>query len=395
MAKPTVFIGSSREGKEAAEELATSLEDVAAAQVWPERVFEPSRAALEDLVRAAETFDFAALLITADDTTTSRNESAPSPRDNVVFELGLFMGQLGRHRTFIVYDKAASAKLPSDLAGITTVQFDSNRPDGNLKAAVRPACAEIRNAVRRFGPLYSKPPRETALDGGIVKLEERWGERAVHRRDSEWRIRVHSADVRVTYGRLEDVEDEDAAIVLPANEFFDDVCMTDARSALGAFVKKHFGDGAVDALRELIRAELAGKPSATVDGREAYEIGTCVFLDRPLESRHRLILTAATTDRGGTQGEISFVLEALKQIVATMRPRRLARVHLPLLGAGHGHLGPPVSLFAVALGLWEVLGRSDARHVKDVSVVVFEGDAAKLPPPALERTLTCVQAMLR
>src|SRR5438270_12555465 len=43
-----------------------------------------------------------------------------SPRDNVVFEAGLFGGALGMSRTFIVH--AGGAKLPSDLLGLTCVR---------------------------------------------------------------------------------------------------------------------------------------------------------------------------------------------------------------------------------------------------------------------------------
>ena len=45
-----------------------------------------------------------------------------SPRDNVVFEAGLFGGALGIRRTFILH--ADGSKLPSDLLGLTSVRYD-------------------------------------------------------------------------------------------------------------------------------------------------------------------------------------------------------------------------------------------------------------------------------
>ena len=55
---------------------------------------------LENLVAVLPKFDFAVLVLTGDDLTTSRHIKTASPRDNVVFETGLFMGRIGRERTF-------------------------------------------------------------------------------------------------------------------------------------------------------------------------------------------------------------------------------------------------------------------------------------------------------
>lgn len=75
-------------------------------------------------MRMAGACDFAILLLTADDTTASRGRRKASPRDNVVFELGLFMGSLGRDRTFVVSPKGVDLKLPTDLLGLTNVMYE-------------------------------------------------------------------------------------------------------------------------------------------------------------------------------------------------------------------------------------------------------------------------------
>lgn len=150
MKKPSVFVGSSGEGLEMARALAVQLADDAELTVWNEGVFQPGLGTLESLVNALDQFDFAALILTPDDLVTSRAEEMLSPRDNVMFELGLFMGRLGRSRTFALASRAR-LKLPSDLAGVTLLTFDSGRSDGNLVAALGPAAFRIRQAVRDLG----------------------------------------------------------------------------------------------------------------------------------------------------------------------------------------------------------------------------------------------------
>ena len=46
--------------------------------------------------------DFAAFIISPDDTVISRDAENLAPRDNVIFELGLFMGVLNRQRVFLI-----------------------------------------------------------------------------------------------------------------------------------------------------------------------------------------------------------------------------------------------------------------------------------------------------
>jgi predicted nucleotide-binding protein len=101
--KPTVFIGSSKEGIEVARAIRTQLDEVAEITIWNEGgVFQLGHGYLEALVNALPGFDFAILVLSADDSIESRGVTSLAPRDNVMFELGLFMGRLGRERTFAI-----------------------------------------------------------------------------------------------------------------------------------------------------------------------------------------------------------------------------------------------------------------------------------------------------
>src|SRR2546423_13791815 len=100
MTKPAIFIGCASESRDVADAVAQQLEDAAEVTVYDEGPFGLSTGTLEDLNDATDKFDFAVLILTADDLTTSRDVEQPAPRDNILFELGLFMGRLRRHRTF-------------------------------------------------------------------------------------------------------------------------------------------------------------------------------------------------------------------------------------------------------------------------------------------------------
>jgi hypothetical protein len=148
--RPALFVGSSSEGQRVAEELQVLLDPVCEVELWTQGIFGLTQGTLESLVIALTRFDFALLILTADDLTVSRGTEKPAARDNVLFELGLFIGSLGRDRTFMLYDRTKPPALPSDLAGITAATF-APHASGNLGAALGASSTKIRNAIERLG----------------------------------------------------------------------------------------------------------------------------------------------------------------------------------------------------------------------------------------------------
>lgn len=148
-ATPHLFVGSSREGLPIAKALASQIDPtLAAVSLWSEGVFGASHFPMEDLATRLQCSDFAALVATADDQVTSRGVSTLAPRDNIVFELGLFMGAITRHRTFLVVPSGVDLKIPSDLLGINVVRYDgaASSPDD----ATRPAACEVSEIITRM-----------------------------------------------------------------------------------------------------------------------------------------------------------------------------------------------------------------------------------------------------
>jgi hypothetical protein len=149
--KPRIFLGSSGKQEKLLQSLTRGLEDVAHVEPWTTS-FNPGTTTLERLVELAHEVDFAAFVFAQDDwTTNSSPTSLPtgsgqaSPRDNVVFEAGLFGGTLGMRRTFILH--ANGTKLPSDLLGLTCVRYGEAATPSELRVVNQ----KLRKAIENEG----------------------------------------------------------------------------------------------------------------------------------------------------------------------------------------------------------------------------------------------------
>ncbi len=153
MDKPRLFLGSSGKQEKLLQALNRGLSDIAEVEPWT-AVFNPGTSTLARLVELTREVDFAAFVFAQDDWTSSSkaasSEPQPgqaSPRDNVVFEAGLFGGVLGMRRIFILH--ANGAKLPTDLLGLTCVRYA-----GAMTAAeTRDINQKIRKAIEDQGCL--------------------------------------------------------------------------------------------------------------------------------------------------------------------------------------------------------------------------------------------------
>jgi hypothetical protein len=147
MEKPRIFLGSSGKQKKLLDTLTRGLEDVAQVVPWTTS-FHPGTTTLERLLELVNEVDFAAFVFARDDWTSNGAPAADaaeagqaSPRDNVVFEAGLFGGVLGMRRTFILH--ASGAKLPSDLLGLTCVRYG----EAATAAETRALNEKLRQAI--------------------------------------------------------------------------------------------------------------------------------------------------------------------------------------------------------------------------------------------------------
>src|SRR6187549_3050039 len=98
MELPRIFLGSSGKQAKLLQALTRGLEDIAHVQPWTTS-FDPGTTTLERLIELTHEVDFAAFVFARDDWTAQDPAASAagqaSPRDNVVFEAGLFGGVLG------------------------------------------------------------------------------------------------------------------------------------------------------------------------------------------------------------------------------------------------------------------------------------------------------------
>lgn len=156
--KPKVFIGSSREGVNIADAIHSNLTYDAECTVWKDGVFQLSENTLGSLVRVLRESDFGVFVFSPDDVALMRGKENSVVRDNVLFELGLFIGRLGPERCFfLIPDNATDLRLPSDLAGVTPGRYEGSRSDGNWMAALNPACMQIKMMIARLKTFQDAP----------------------------------------------------------------------------------------------------------------------------------------------------------------------------------------------------------------------------------------------
>jgi hypothetical protein len=400
--KPRIFVGSSQEAIRICRAVQSELDDDFEVTVWNQDVFKLGYSALDSLLNVLDSSDAGVFVLQPDDLTLLRNVSHPTVRDNVILELGMFIGRLGRDRTFMLTPSDATTKMSSDLLGLTTAHYDSARLQLEPRAAVGPACHKIRERLAKLQLRVSEEhPSRARLDRAMARMS----------RDLEWLLTGQSisspstaratngpavahigrASVEMTFGRIEDYcSDTTFVVALPSNEYFDDDCLTDIRSSLGAFARVAYGNR-IDTFLSQVRKELAGLQVQRVPRAErrtdsSYGIGQAIFV-RGISPA--VILVSATTERTGIglRAEPHFLYAALQGIVETMNANRLDSLSLPVLGSGHGGMPLTIALLFNLLALRSILNDDIGRHLRRVRIVVLKRNDQEISEALLHEVM--------
>ncbi|MDB2373639.1 nucleotide-binding protein [Psychrosphaera haliotis] len=195
--KPKVFIASSVEGLDVAKSLQVNLEHTMEVTIWSQGIFDLSAYALESLTKALEQNDFGIFVFSADDQSIIRDTQKTTVRDNVIFELGLFVGRLGRFSNFIVKPRSVDLHIPSDLFGLTLADYDDQRSDRNLDAALGSSCTKIERQIKEmFNIEYPVTGHHgsNVLSNNVDKLnhEEPYSFKAILKNNQSLKVRIAS-----------------------------------------------------------------------------------------------------------------------------------------------------------------------------------------------------------
>ena len=142
--KIRVFVISSAEALEVARIIQNAMaHDGFLVTLWTDGVFKVASYPLESLESAVDESDFAIAVAHSDDMTLFRGQDWPTPRDNVVFELGLFMGRLGRKRAILMEPREDK---------INRAMRDPSIKGKDAAALMAPACNTLRSHINEWGP---------------------------------------------------------------------------------------------------------------------------------------------------------------------------------------------------------------------------------------------------
>lgn len=144
--KPRVFVASSGEAVRLAQAIQQNLKG-AEVTLWTQDAFHVGNNIIDELNRNLQRCDFGVFIFSPDDIITIRGEKQQAVRDNVVLELGMFIGRLGKERSFIVQPTGANMRLPTDLLGVITAQYDRDQAKSEPVAALGSACTQIEDAI--------------------------------------------------------------------------------------------------------------------------------------------------------------------------------------------------------------------------------------------------------
>jgi len=158
--KPKIFIGSSTAGYAVAEKVKGYLSTNNDCYLWRDQgVWEVNKSTFDNLLRMANYFDFGVFVATSDDLTLTNDKLVIEPRDNVILEMTLFLGTLGRDKSFLLVEDGI--KLPSDFSGIYMPRFTPGKDD-----TIEKACSEFADKIEehfRVGHLSLYPTTALAL----------------------------------------------------------------------------------------------------------------------------------------------------------------------------------------------------------------------------------------
>ena len=272
--------------------------------------------------------------------------------------------------------------------------YDWPRIDMNHGAAVATASETIREKIQSLGK------RDHSGEDVFLGLDPK----LVVERDGILSATINGCEIIAAAGRIEDFRaSAQTVVVLPCNEYFDNQCAYDTRSALGAFVNKVF-PGRTDDFISLVKSECAKNLGAGTERQKreheraiSFGPGRALLIQNALGSDIPIALVSTTTQRSG-QGLVaksSFLFEGMCELVTRLADERLNQVVMPILGAGHGGMDSATAFVSLVLALAEAIRYVPGRPVRSATIVLFRKDQTsdcEVDPVVVRRALALAAA---
>lgn len=197
-------------------------------------------------------------------------------------------------------------------------------------------------------------------------------------------VQIERACILIHFSKIEGIEKKaDAVVVLPSNEYFDDDCIKDKKSSLGAYIDKYFKNQ-IPEFQRAVSKELTEKnvPFTEQNKKEgeppqnSYGIGTSILLTKPINTSETVLLVSVTEQRAGLglYSNISFVYKAVNGIYKKVIDNRIRNIYVPLLGSGHGGLNKRVALLALVTAFAELIKKDGGNKIQTLNIVIFKGE---------------------
>lgn len=174
--KPRIFIGSSTESLGIADAINLNLDHQAEVTIWRNGTFDLSSNTIDSLTKKAKSVDFSLFIFSPDDIAIIRDQREAIVRDNVLFELGLFIGAIGKERCFILKPRGIDLHFPTDLLGVTPADYEPNRSDNDLASAVNHACVLMKQQMKKLHTIpdvaKAPKPQKISIEVGDMRQQD-------------------------------------------------------------------------------------------------------------------------------------------------------------------------------------------------------------------------------
>jgi hypothetical protein len=195
--------------------------------------------------------------------------------------------------------------------------------------------------------------------------------------------------INIIYGKINDFReyDEKTLVVLPANDSFDDTCVEDPGSVLGAFVRSLYPNGN-DIFKNKVKEELKNLnpvSSNIVNGVSTpiFRIGDGISISVRSEASQFNVGVVAVTHMMGVKitAYSENIMLAFKGIHEIMAKKRLSKVYIPLICSGHGGITQELSLLCLMISAIEQIRKNAGGILKEVNIVIYKKENGDIGIP--------------